>query len=843
MRFSCTMGVLFLSMSVVLENVAIGVKGKRCSSTPLGYNGLNKDLCELLVRGALGKYRTIECRQYSSIWGCISNFCRDVSSCLNQTLKWRYLCEQRFYWSRFGKFGVTASKEDQNGTYIRNLQLGFCYLTFSRWSLIVKSYKFSIRTTEYFCHSENQANKATCSGQLIGSNDHCDYFMNGTNKNWVKIASTTKEWCASFHSCLGSQSLQDICKKDFNFYRWFFRYKRSFLFEMGSYIPSTRIQVRYGCASRYRNGFEFKIIRCDSGSGAINITTDNDGDYADADNMTDLDLSTKITYDLSTLDVLNNNSLKEAVNTSVSKIEEFINSTIFSGQTGNTTTTNHEIMQRVLMATVAFEKFVLKFADIHLSESAPVMNFTSEKIDLQVRRAFWENETDFHLEDAKNYIKLPSTNFHNGSTILGVMYKYLHRMFATTSTEQDTPGISSKNLNTIITSVTMRAQSDKLRENVVLGFKNVQPSSRNRECVFWNFAASRPTGWSAHGCHISSMDNYGTECSCNHLTHFAVLVQFDASAGGSNSLLTKADESALIILTRVGLVLSLIGIALTIICYVFLADIKAPLSQIRVSLVSALGAGQIIFFAGIGATENKGACVAVAAMVQYFLMAAFCWMLVEGVYLYLFVVKVYNVSDKLKICHGVSWSVPAVMVILTLSVASGKDGVESFVSEQYCWMSTSSGLIWVFVSFFVFIEVLNIAILVRVIKEMTTIEQVKDSHADQIRLGIRACVVLIPLLGITWLFGLLSSTHKAFVYIFTILNSAQGFFIFLLHCLRNTEIRERLKRKFRGILPFVTSRTNGVKKESSRVHESSGVLSLKKIKIWPIATTNKSIES
>ncbi|XP_074607789.1 adhesion G-protein coupled receptor D1-like isoform X5 [Acropora palmata] len=685
--------------------------------------------------------------------------------------------------------------------------------------------------------------KATSFGQWIGSDDHCRYLINGTNKTWVEVASATEEWCASFHSCLGSRSLQYRCKRDFKFYKRFFYNREAFPFEIGSYIPSTRIQVRYGIASHHRNGFEINIIRCDSGPGAINITTDNDGGYADADNMTDLDLNTEITYDLSTLDVLNNNSLKEAVDIIARKIDEYINSTAASGQTGNTTITSHEKMQRVLMTTIAFEEFVLEFAETHLSESAPVVHFTSEKIDLQVRRASWENETDFHLKDAKNYIQLPSTNFHNGSTILGVMYKDLHRMFATTSTEQDTPGISSKNLNTIITSVTMRAESDKLRENVVLEFKNVQPSSRNRECVFWNFSASGPTGWSDHGCHISSMDNYGTECSCNHLTHFAVLVQFDASAGGSNSLLTKADESALIILTRVGLVLSLIGIALTIICYVFLADIEAPLSQIRVSLVSALGAGQVIFFAGIGATENKGACVAVAAMVQYFLMAAFCWMLVEGVYLYLFVVKVYNVSDKLKICHGVSWSVPAVMVILTLSVASGKDGVESFVSEKYCWMSTSSGLIWVFVSFFVFIEVLNIAILVRVIKEMTSIEQVKDSHADQIRLGIRACVVLIPLLGITWLFGLLSSTHKAFVYIFTILNSAQGFFIFLLHCLRNTEIRERLKRKFRGILPFVTSRANGVKKESSRVHETSGVLSLGKIKIWPITTNNKSTES
>ena len=41
------------------------------------------------------------------------------------------------------------------------------------------------------------------------------------------------------------------------------------------------------------------------------------------------------------------------------------------------------------------------------------------------------------------------------------------------------------------------------------------------------------------------------------------------------------------------------------------------------------------------------------------------------------------------------------------------------------------------------------------------------------RMGIKACVVMIPLLGVTWLFGLLSPVHKAFVYIFTILNSAQ----------------------------------------------------------------------
>ena len=34
-------------------------------------------------------------------------------------------------------------------------------------------------------------------------------------------------------------------------------------------------------------------------------------------------------------------------------------------------------------------------------------------------------------------------------------------------------------------------------------------------------------------------------------------------------------------------------------------------------------------------------------------------------------------------------------------------------------------------------------------------------------------MVIIPLLGVTWLFGLLTPLHKAFNYVFTILNSTQ----------------------------------------------------------------------
>ena len=49
-------------------------------------------------------------------------------------------------------------------------------------------------------------------------------------------------------------------------------------------------------------------------------------------------------------------------------------------------------------------------------------------------------------------------------------------------------------------------------------------------------------------------------------------------------------------------------------------------------------------------------------------MAAFCWMLIKGFYLYLFVVKVYNINDKMKVLHGFSWGNYELKPILSLII-------------------------------------------------------------------------------------------------------------------------------------------------------------------------------
>ena len=66
------------------------------------------------------------------------------------------------------------------------------------------------------------------------------------------------------------------------------------------------------------------------------------------------------------------------------------------------------------------------------------------------------------------------------------------------------------------------------------------------------------------------------------------------------------------------------------------------------------------------------------------------------------------------------------------------------------------------------------------------------TQVEKVRTGVKASGVILPLLGITWLFGLLSfnSDTIIFKYIFTIFNSLQGLMIFLFHCLLNRQVRK-----------------------------------------------------
>ncbi|KAK2560003.1 Adhesion G-protein coupled receptor D1 [Acropora cervicornis] len=196
-------------------------------------------------------------------------------------------------------------------------------------------------------------------------------------------------------------------------------------------------------------------------------------------------------------------------------------------------------------------------------------------------------------------------------------------------------------------------------------------------------------------------------------------------------------------------------------------------AQIRLNLVVALAAAQIAFLSGIDALEPKGLCVFMAALIHYFYLVGFAWMFFEGVYLYLIVVKVFNTEIRLRAFYSVAWGI--------------------------CWVSFSNNLIWTFVAPVLFVCLTNAVLLSLVIREILKMQSDRPSNVENLRQAAKACVVLSPLLGMTWAFGILSLTNTGliFQYIFTILNSLQGFFIFLLYILRSADVRAEFKRKKR----------------------------------------------
>uniref|UniRef100_A0A3Q1IL17 G-protein coupled receptors family 2 profile 2 domain-containing protein n=1 Tax=Anabas testudineus TaxID=64144 RepID=A0A3Q1IL17_ANATE len=141
----------------------------------------------------------------------------------------------------------------------------------------------------------------------------------------------------------------------------------------------------------------------------------------------------------------------------------------------------------------------------------------------------------------------------------------------------------------------------------------------------------------------------------------------------------------------------------------------------------------------------------VAALLHLFFMAAFSWMLVEGLLLWSKVVAV-NLSEErhMKYYYLIGWGLPVLIVTITLASASGK-----YSADGYCWLSVQNGVIWGFTGPVIFIIMVS-----------------KLNH-NPVMAAVKAVLVLLPILGLTWLVGVLVPFSIVMAYVFILLNSLQ----------------------------------------------------------------------
>ncbi|KAG9467788.1 hypothetical protein GDO78_014300, partial [Eleutherodactylus coqui] len=189
--------------------------------------------------------------------------------------------------------------------------------------------------------------------------------------------------------------------------------------------------------------------------------------------------------------------------------------------------------------------------------------------------------------------------------------------------------------------------SDKLRTNPV--------------CVFWDFSIRPENGgsWSTAGCYIKTIFPNAISCFCNHTTNFAVLLQvYDVQR-------SEEEEWILSMLTFIGCGVSLCALVVTYILFLVVGVPKSERTTVHKNLIFALAAAETLLMFSEMAKNNKVACVTVTACLHLFFMAAFAWMLVEGLLLWSKVVAVNMSEDRrMKFYYITGWGEVLLLVQL-----------------------------------------------------------------------------------------------------------------------------------------------------------------------------------
>uniref|UniRef100_A0A8C2P6E5 Adhesion G protein-coupled receptor L4 n=1 Tax=Capra hircus TaxID=9925 RepID=A0A8C2P6E5_CAPHI len=159
------------------------------------------------------------------------------------------------------------------------------------------------------------------------------------------------------------------------------------------------------------------------------------------------------------------------------------------------------------------------------------------------------------------------------------------------------------------------------------------------QCAFWNYLPDTMNGsWSSEGCELTYSNDTHTSCRCNHLTHFAILMSSGSSIG-------IKDYNILTRITQLGIIISLICLALCIFTFWFFSEIQSTRTTIHKNLCCSLFLAELVFLVGINTNTNK-VCRSLLLCYENYLLKLFSQvnLLAFGVIIY----KVFRHTAGLK---------------------------------------------------------------------------------------------------------------------------------------------------------------------------------------------------
>ncbi|GFN80119.1 adhesion g protein-coupled receptor l3 [Plakobranchus ocellatus] len=316
-------------------------------------------------------------------------------------------------------------------------------------------------------------------------------------------------------------------------------------------------------------------------------------------------------------------------------------------------------------------------------------------------------------------------------------------------------------------------------------------------CSFWNVSDGVYQGfWSQAGCRVLRTNKSHTKCECDHLTNFAVLMDVHGVE------MTEVHQSILQIVTIIGCCISCAALLASFLTFTCFTSLQGERNTIHKNLSLCLLLAEVLFVCGIDRAEHQVACSVIAGFLHFLFLAAFAWMFLEGVHIIFMLVQVFDASrSRLPYYYIAGYGIPTVIVGVSLLFFH-----EGYGTDKFCWLTTERYFIWSFagpVALFLLINSIFLAYaLSTVCRHADYVFNTKEkTTVGGFRSWVQGAMALEVLLGLTWVFGyfLLNDNSTPIAYIFTVLNSLQGLFIFIFHCLLNKKTQKEYSQVMQGI--------------------------------------------
>nr|XP_046228298.1 adhesion G protein-coupled receptor G3-like isoform X2 [Scatophagus argus] len=342
---------------------------------------------------------------------------------------------------------------------------------------------------------------------------------------------------------------------------------------------------------------------------------------------------------------------------------------------------------------------------------------------------------------------------------------------------------NSSVLGNEVLAVEMGATISNLTDQISINFRNMKyegiPS-----CQSWNGEGKQPN-WTNDGC-LTKSNGENITCQCSHLTFFAILLT------PLNQTISSSDLNNLTIITQVGCGLSMFFLSIVFFMHFLMRKTKASKATgILIQLVCAMFLLNFTFLINnfVAKLESSTGCKIMAAVMHYFLLATFNWFSVQAFHICLQLYK----GGKVVIHHYLlkvsitSWALPGIAGISLLAIGKyGKQVISTSDTEEtvtMCWITDSTVHYIVNIGYYTLVFLFTFTTFIIILSWLFCLKRTNTSNT-QISTSGKGIVTILGLccmLGITWGFAFFS--HGTFqtpaYYIFTVLNSFQGFFLFI----------------------------------------------------------------